>query len=933
MDAIISIVLSALGVLAVLIALFVRWLTKASSRKVESLDAKVSELESRVKRLEALPRAAAASIVATAVTATIPSPAPAPTAVSVPTPSAKLVEREPATVKFESELPPATPTGPSILDQAKAWLFGGNTVARFGLLILFLGLSFLAKYAVDNDLFPIEARLALIGGIAVGLLVVGWRLRESRPGYGLLLQGGAIAVLYLEIFAGYKFYGLLPGVATFGLMMVVCALATFLSLRQNAMVLALVASVGGFLTPILTSSGGGNFAGLFSIYAILNIGIFAIARFKSWRLLYLAGFVLTFGIATMWALERYTPKDFSLAIGFIVFFIALYSLIPILEARRAVPNIKHYVDGTLVFGTPTVGFGLLVKLVAHWEYGAAFAALGLGAWYIAVAALGLKKHVNSAVTANAGLQPPSLAFANDSVQGLKSAFVSYVALGAGFASLAIPLALDPRLAGIAWAVEGAALIWLGVRTSQALTRLSGVLLQALGFGIFMTRGFDTVHDKAFLNSFWMGAMMLAIAMYASAWLYRQRFARQSAATANQTPQNKFVLKWQSIESLLSSGFLIIASALAFMSTSNELVLLVLNQSEFAVMLAFCTIFSFVYAWLGKRLAWPLLVSIASLLLPVQVFLMFLQWIGFSASFAQWRWVVWPLSAIAMIWVLRWRRPTKNTGRAFAVHALTMALLSAQLIQWSVRYVVSDEAWAIAGVGALLSGLLLLSSRFSSERLGVWLRHAVQADAYRTLVPRGLAWLVGMWFVFACISDYGGTAITPYIPLLNPVDLSASFALLCLFAFSRAESFTALQIESKYSQLAMAAAAFLLLNTLLMRALSHYLELAYSAQAMMDSAPAQTAFSLLWAATATVVMFVASRKSIRSAWVVGAALLGIVVVKLFLVDLSTISALTRIVSFVGVGLLMLLIGYLSPLPPARVSGNFATKTTAKNSEKL
>jgi uncharacterized membrane protein len=52
------------------------------------------------------------------------------------------------------------------------------------------------------------------------------------------------------------------------------------------------------------------------------------------------------------------------------------------------------------------------------------------------------------------------------------------------------------------------------------------------------------------------------------------------------------------------------------------------------------------------------------------------------------------------------------------------------------------------------------------------------------------------------------------------------------------------------------------------------------------------------------------------WLAGGALLAVVVAKLFLVDLSRVGTVGRIVSFVGVGVLMLIIGYFSPLPPAR-----------------
>ena len=62
------------------------------------------------------------------------------------------------------------------------------------------------------------------------------------------------------------------------------------------------------------------------------------------------------------------------------------------------------------------------------------------------------------------------------------------------------------------------------------------------------------------------------------------------------------------------------------------------------------------------------------------------------------------------------------------------------------------------------------------------------------------------------------------------------------------------------------------------------------------------------------MVVATRRALRPVWLAGAALMGVVVVKLFLIDLSGIGTVERIVSFIGVGLLMLVVGYFSPVPP-------------------
>jgi uncharacterized membrane protein len=78
--------------------------------------------------------------------------------------------------------------------------------------------------------------------------------------------------------------------------------------------------------------------------------------------------------------------------------------------------------------------------------------------------------------------------------------------------------------------------------------------------------------------------------------------------------------------------------------------------------------------------------------------------------------------------------------------------------------------------------------------------------------------------------------------------------------------------------------------------------------------AQSGFSLLWTATAFVMMLNATRKRRRHLWMVGAALLGVVVLKLFLNDLSSTGTVARIVSFLGVGAGLLLIGYVAPVPP-------------------
>jgi uncharacterized membrane protein len=88
---------------------------------------------------------------------------------------------------------------------------------------------------------------------------------------------------------------------------------------------------------------------------------------------------------------------------------------------------------------------------------------------------------------------------------------------------------------------------------------------------------------------------------------------------------------------------------------------------------------------------------------------------------------------------------------------------------------------------------------------------------------------------------------------------------------------------------------------------------------LHSALVHTGLTLLWTLSALVTMLYATRRApperSRFVWMVGAALLGVVVAKLFVVDLSNVGTLARIVSFLVVGALMLIIGYVSPLPPS------------------
>jgi uncharacterized membrane protein len=107
--------------------------------------------------------------------------------------------------------------------------------------------------------------------------------------------------------------------------------------------------------------------------------------------------------------------------------------------------------------------------------------------------------------------------------------------------------------------------------------------------------------------------------------------------------------------------------------------------------------------------------------------------------------------------------------------------------------------------------------------------------------------------------------------------------------------------------------FVWLNVVVLRAISHGDNIAYTKEALWQAANVQMALSILWALCALLLMHIARKLSSRNFWFCGAALLVLVVLKLFLKDLTDSGTLTRIMSFLVVGGIMLCIGYIAPLP--------------------
>ncbi|MDR2189233.1 MAG: DUF2339 domain-containing protein [Azonexus sp.] len=804
------------------------------------------------------------------------------------------------------------------------WFIRGNPIVRAGLVILFIGLSFLARYAAQMGLLPVELRLAAVGAVGVALLVIGFRQRERRPDFGLVLQGGGVAVMYLTVFAAFRFYALLPSLAAFGLMVVVCALSCALALLQNSRALAFAAFAGGFATPLLLSTGGGNHVALFGYYTLLNLAILFIATRRVWRELNLLGFAVTFGMAGAWGWARYSVEHYASAQAFLAVFIAIFIATAILYARltplRTGWGVSRAVDSTLVFGTPLLGFGLQIGLAQPFLYGEAFSALAFGAVYLALATVLLRR-------------------ADAAYRLLVECFL---ALGVGFATLAVPLALDAQWTSAVWALEGMAAFWVGKRQERWMARAFGLLLQALALTSYLPLlGQPPISPWPLAHPACMGALLLALPAVAIAWWARQPLAHSGSSWARQ---------YAAVESRIAEPFLFYGLVMWLLAWAAEIFrrtpALIAGQWPEPVwslpvapwLMVGVTLFSAaaLFMW-GRRVNWPAATWPARLSLPLLALALLAQW-GNGQSVIDWpAALAWPLALAAHFWLMRQSEQAAGAtpGPVFVhwagwQHSATVwlaAVLLGDALNGGIdRGGLWGTAWAsVIGVVALTAVLFALTrwaGRANQPEVSSGLAWPLnwhgEAYYWRAALPLALLLWLGA-FGLSCYSS-GNTTPLPYIPLLNPTDLAVLLALGTLLlwrgmalaaeppppgaAFLRQPVFWA----------AMGLLALVAISTLWLRVAHNVFAVPWNAYLLYHSFLVQTGYAILWTLLALALMVAAHRRGLRPVWLSGAALLALVIVKLILVDLSNSGGGERIVAFIGVGALMLAVGYFAPLPP-------------------
>lgn len=263
-------------------------------------------------------------------------------------------------------------------------LIGGKLLNRIGALALIIGVGFFLKYAFDNNWINEITRVGI--GALLGLGCLAAARRTHKHGFQIFAQGlvgAGIAILYLSVYASFNYYHIVPQWAAFLMMSFVTVLTFANGLYYDSLAVALLGWAGGFLTPILLSTGQANEVGLFGYIGLLDAGLAGLlVRKKQWYVLEPLTLIATWLMFAAWQSEFYTESDLWVTVFFIMMFWGIFLFLDIFRSRPAVSEkrIEQIVPAlNVLFYYPAL-YALVNKEHHDWM---SLATLAVGAVYLA----------------------------------------------------------------------------------------------------------------------------------------------------------------------------------------------------------------------------------------------------------------------------------------------------------------------------------------------------------------------------------------------------------------------------------------------------------------------------------------------------------------------------------------------------------------------
>lgn len=408
-------------------------------------------------------------------------------------------------------------------------LIAGRWLHYVGILAVLFGVSFFLKYAFENNWIGPRGRVGI--GLLIGSALFPFSHRLLERGYRYFSEGIAglgAAVLYLSLWAGWHYYQVFSQSTAFVLMIVVTIATTVVAVGRNSERIAILALIGGAVTPQLVSTGENHEVVLFSYLLVLGGAMLGLARMRDWKTLPPIQFMSTLVYFWGWYSDFYRSDELLTTVFFATLFFALFAALPVVRSHR---------EGEL----STLELGIvLVNALAY------LVALRTMLWPAHRWALTIV--VVTLAAAHLGVER---ALPDKNTKSSQIVRVLFAGLALTFVTLAIPIRLDGKWITIAWAIEGAILIWSGFRIPLFALRAAGFFLFAIAAGRL---ALIPIPAARFLWNARFAAFAVAVACFAAARVS----AKKSSLTLDAT------------ESLLFGGLGIAANVYAIAALSLEI---------------------------------------------------------------------------------------------------------------------------------------------------------------------------------------------------------------------------------------------------------------------------------------------------------------------------------------------------------------------------
>ena len=754
----------------------------------------------------------------------------------------------------------------------KNWLTTGNVPVKVGVLVSLVGMGLLIREATIRGFLTIETRLGGLTVLALLMVFGGWKTRHTRRVFGLTIQGGGIAALYLVCYAVFGVYELLPswlgGPAVVG----VSVAAVVLAVTQDAMVLAVMGIVGGAVAPALVYTQPGDHVLIFGFYAALSVATAVIIWFKKWHQLAVVSWYMVLPIAATWLWVHYNTDDWTKIQPFLAVIVLTHVMVPLITVRYNKPAVGDAWTRVLLFGVPFSAVFLQYLLVGHLENGAAWSVLGLATVHTGLWLLVRRWDAPLATWA-------------------------YAALAVGFAVMTVPFAFDVFYTSVAWVAQGAVLVWWGSRLGNRYAVWGGAALQLVAGQItaflLLSRFPYEQGELVIANRQFLSVAAVTAAGFVSAWAVHRR---------RSVPFHDG-LTWAGVT--WATLWWIVGGLVETSQQAPE------GQTG-ALMVVFVVVSLSVGAFIGKLARWSHLTTMGWLILPTAA-----VWVlsPTGLAFDGVGWGVWAVTIGCFYWVFHmWKHvnypATWDTYQKEALHmwrAIGWFLTAGVVSLGTLTNIdsVAEGMWHLVAFVAVWLAFVAVPLVPTATRL-----FGKHIGLYQRVCSRGALIVASATTSVIILMNSGNIQPLPYLPLFNTTIV---LAVLCGLGWITWAKRTGAP-KPKVPPLMILATVGVVASTEIARTFHHWFGVNWDVNDVMSDPGFQVALSVAWAIVGLSGMVAGARMGHRAMWIAAGAVMAGVVGKLFLVDLSSLSATSRTVSFLVVGGLMILVGYLAPVPP-------------------